>query len=380
MADMPTRDELFARARAAALAVPGVKISQREIDRPGSDANLIFAAMATLGEEVVNRMMRALAGCFEDTAHGRRRDRVIFDRKSLPRKGAEAAVVEVVLSRATALAGAGTVVGGLPGSTPQPTRIRTNSGIVYTILSNVSFAVGDLGPHTAPAQAELAGIDYEVDLEQGWSFVDPPFDTTIAVSNPDAAAGAAEEEDDDRYLSRSRNFYSTVQRGTKAAIDFGLQSVPGVDVENSAEVLSVASGLPAGFVQAYVLDRLGRANTTLAARAALVLNQYRALGVPVLIAPATPQFVDIETAIAFDTKVVEDTDAAKRRVQAAIVAALDNQRPGERLYRTTILAAARSIPGAVLEDTDLTIPAATLLPSTPSVAFRTRLELVRFRV
>jgi len=377
MADIPTRAELFARARAAALATPGSKISPKEIDRPGSDANLLFNAIALVGEEIANRAARALAGCFEDTAKGKRLDRVIFDRKSLPRKGAAAATVSLTLARATDDAGAGTIVGGVPGSDPQPSRVRTNRGIVYQLLSDVSFGATSLGPYTVTAQAELAGLDYEVDELQSWSWVDQPFDPTITITNTEAASGAAEVEEDDRYLARSRNFYNTVHRGTQDAIDAGLQAVPGVDVESSEEIIDPSNGYPAGRVRAFVLDRLGRADSTLAARGRLALNSYRALGVPVFVEPSVPEFVEISFSVSFDTRIVQDSVQQANRVKAAVVAALENQRPGQSLLRSTIIAAIKSVPGAVMEDSDLLVPTATLLPTAVGTAFRTKLELVR---
>src|SRR3989304_4010123 len=88
MADLPTRSELFRRARAAALAVSGTRISAKEIDRPGSDANLLFAAVSLLGEETVTRPARAGGSCFEDPPPGIGRARVVLDRRPLPRNPA----------------------------------------------------------------------------------------------------------------------------------------------------------------------------------------------------------------------------------------------------------------------------------------------------
>jgi uncharacterized phage protein gp47/JayE len=375
MADLPTRQELFARARAAALATPGTRISAREIDRAGSDANLLFAAMSLLGEEVVNRMARAVAGCFEDTASVDALDRVIFDRKGLPRKPAAPAVGEIQLTRPTFAAGGGTIDGTLPGGTPAPTRIRTNSGISYLITSPAVFGPTSLGPITVPIQAELAGIDSEVDELQSWSFVDTIFDTSIVIANAEATAGAADEETDSEYRARAKDFFRTIRRGTLGAIEFGLRSTPGIA---SVSVLEIDNeeGEPACSVQAFILDSLGRANETLAARGLLELLEYRAAGIPVIVVPGVPDFIDIQILLSFDSSVVNDTSQAADDVRSAIVAALNNQIPGQLLYRTTILAAARSVAGVIVEDTDLIEPAGTLVPSDPSIVFRTRRELI----
>lgn len=373
--DLPRRSELFARFRAAALATPNTRISAREIDRPGSDANLVGAGASFVGEEVVARMARALAGVFEATASGKALDRIIFDRKGISRLPAAPAVGEVVLERPGAGAGAGTIDGGLPGTLPAPARIQTNRGIVYTLSLPQSFGALDLGPFTVPVQAELAGLDYEVEADQAWSWVDAPFDPTIAITNPDPMAGASDEETDEAYKARARAFFPTLRRGTLGAIEFGLRSTPGVASAVVYEVLQ-ASGVPAAVVQAYILDALGRANETFAARAYSNLLQYRALGIPVLVGAGEVEYVAIRLRPTWDTAVVTDTAAGWGAVQNAIVAALQNLRPGQTLERSLIYAAARSVSGLLLPDGALELPTGDLVPSTTSSALRTLPELI----
>lgn len=360
--------------------MPNPKVSAREINREGSDLNLLATAATVMGEEVVNRMARAMAGAFEDTAEGAALDRVILDRKGLPRLPAAPAVVSLELTRPTNLAGAGILPGGPAGSgPPAPTRLRTNQNIVYFLLEPAVFGAADLGPITVPAQAEIAGLENEVGPNQQWSFLDTPFDQTIEVSNPDeeVAAGASDDESDDAYRSRSRDFYSTVRRGTLGAIELGVRSTPGVASGSALETLSASTGLPACHVEAYYLDALGRSNQTLGARVGLNLLTYRAAGIPVVRVDGVVQNVTINFDLFdFDTKIVVDTAQAFDDVRNAIVAALGNQRPGQNLLRSTILAAARSIPGVLVEDSDLLEPAGTLIPSSSEITFRTRKELI----
>ncbi len=378
MADLPSREELFQRFRQAALAVPDTKVSAREFDRPGSDLNLLAASGSLMGEEMIRRMAQAVANSFEDTAESNGLDRVVFDRKGIARKPAAPAVGEVELTRLTATAGAGTIIGGLPGSgPPAPTRIRTNQGIVYFLTENAPFGAAELGPITATIQAELAGIEQEVEDNQAWNFVDVPFDTTITIANPDPTAGAADEENDVRYRGRAKNFFPTVRRGTRAAIQFGLDSTPGVDSAAVIETINPVNGFPACSAQGFILDVLEQANQTLSARAQLRLLEFRPIGIPVILIPGTPQFVDIEfLGSSFDTSIVLDTSAAANDVKTAIIAALNNQRPNQVLLRTTILAAARTVPGFVIEDTNLVEPAGTLLPASADIVFRSKRELI----
>lgn len=378
MADLPTRQELFRRWRAGALAVPGTQLSALKIDEDGSDANLLAASDTAVGEELVNRMARALAGCFEDTSTNEQLDRVIFDRKGLPRKPAAPAVGKVQLTRATAAAGGGVIVGGLPGSgPPDPTRIRTNQGIIYLITQNAVFGALDLGPIEVDIQAEQAGLAFEVGDTQSWNFVDVPFDPTIQIANAAETAGAANEETDDEFKARAKDFFRTVRRGTQGAIEFGLLSTPGIASVSVIETINPENGYPVCINQAFILDALGQANETLAARGLLSLLEFRAMGIPVVIIPGTPNFINIRfSGTEFDTAVVTDTAQAADDVRTQIIAALNNNRPGARQFRSAIIAAGRQVPGFVFEPENLIEPAATLIPATPDITFRTRRELI----
>lgn len=379
MADLPSREELFARFRAAAIAVPNTRISAREIDRPGSDLNLLAACASILGEEIVGRAARALASCFEDTSNGDGLDRVVFDRKGLPRLPAAPSLIEFSLSRPTVAGGAGTIDGGLPGSSPTPTRVQTNRGVRYILTEPAVFGALDLGPIVVSGQAELAGLASEVDADQAWSFVDPPFDTTIVLANPAESAFGADEETDAAYRARAKDFFRTVRRGTLGAIEFGTRSTPGVDTVSVVELISGLSGLPVGYVQAFVLDALGQANQTLAVRSAITLLEYRAAGIPVQTIAAVPDYRTIRMVRPdFDSSIVIDTAGGLDRVATAVVAALDTQQPNQSLLRSTIISAVRSVPGVIFEDTDLLEPAGTLLPSSASTVFRTKRELIVF--
>lgn len=375
MTDLPNRAELFHRFRAAALAVPNTRISAREIDRDGSDINLIAAGASFMGEEILNRMARALAGVYEDTARAQQLDRNVTDRKGIPRLPAAPAVGEVTLSRPGFAAGAGTIVGGQPGATPAPTRITTNTGIVYILTEDANFGALDLSV-TVPVQAELAGLASEVDAGQAWSFISPPFDTTITIANAVEMAGASDEESDDAYRARAKSFFPTLRRGVLGAIEFGLRSTPGVASATAIEVVQ-ASGVPACVVQGFILDALGRGNDTFAARAQLNLLAFRALGIPVIVISGTAQYVPVVfTGLTFDTAVITDTVAGAKAVKNAIVAAMNNLRPGQTGERSLILAAARSVRGVQIPSSALVDPAGDLIPSTTAHALRTLPELV----
>jgi hypothetical protein len=137
--------------------------------------------------------------------------------------------------------------------------------------------------------------------------------------------------------------------------------------------------VPVGAVDVYVLDQAGRSNETLAARAQLALLGYRAGGIPAIVRTSLVEQVPVRfgPGIAWDVRVVSNTAEGKRLVRARVTAALRNQRPSQTLLRSTIIAAARTVPGFLFEDSDLLEPSATLVPPQ-NTALQTSEELVDF--
>lgn len=375
MVDFPSRAELTRRGRDALLAVPNARFSPREVDREGSDLNVLLNAIGFMADEVARRSARAFAACFEATAKGADLDRVVFDRKGLPRLPAAPAVVRLSLSRPTFAAGGGTIDGGPLGGTPAPARIRAGSGPTYVLLEPATFGATALGPITVDAQAEVAGTAYAVAAGARWSWTSSVFDASIVATNAEDAAGAADDETDEAYYLRARDFWRSVRRGVQGAIEFGLRGVPGVASVSVEEVVDEA-GVPAAFVRAYILDALGRANETFAARARRELLSWRALGIPVVVEAGVVEYTPITYRARFDTRIVNDSAAAGRAQDTALVSRLMAQRPGQILERAAVLSALRSVPGAVVYEGDLVAPAGDLIPATPASAFRTRRDLI----
>jgi hypothetical protein len=70
--------------------------------------------------------------------------------------------------------------------------------------------------------------------------------------------------------------------------------------------------------------------------------------------------------------------AAQNAIVTGCVAALDNQQPGQTLERATLIAAAKSVRGAIVPATALTQPATDVVVASLDQVFRTRRELVSF--
>lgn len=363
MPDFPSRDELAARWRDGLVTTPGTRLVGKEVDRPGSDLNALQSAMALMGEAIVTRMVRRFAAAQESTAHGDDLDRTILDHKSLPRIGRAPAVVELTLSRPTFAAGAVTIAEG--------TRVAAGRGSVYRIGLPVVFGATDLGPFTVQATAVTAGTAYEVAAGQRWSFQDAVADATITVTNAEDAAGASDGESDDAYRARARGFFNAARRGTMSAIEFGLKSTPGVAVGSADEIIDAGTELPAGRVRCFVLDEIGRSNAGLTARAQVELLDYRAAGVPAIVESSTPVSTTVRiVGLRIDSTFALETDARLNAVRQAILSIGNGQRAGQPLYRSSVIAAIRSVAGVIFEDTMLAEPAATIETSTPDEVFR----------
>lgn len=357
MPDFPTREELAQRWRAGVVTTPGTRLSGKEIDRQGSDLNALQAAMTLMGEAVVTRIAQRFGASMESTAEGDDLDRVIFDRKQLPRKGRAPAVVDLVLQRAAATIGAGSV--------PAGTRVQVGRGAVYQLGLPVVFGALDLGPFTVRAECVTAGTEFEVSDNQSWGFLDAVFDTSIRITNPTAAAGASDGEPDDQYKARSRGFYRAARRGTMDAIVFGLQSTDGVALGSALEVLDPTTFLPASRVRCFAQDQIGRGNDGLAARAQVALLGYRAAGVPAIVEASTPVSTTVRIrGLLLDSRFAMDTDERVEAVRAAVVATGNGQVAGAALLRSTLIAAIKSVQGVIFEDTMLIEPAASVQPSS----------------
>ena len=97
MPDLPVFEDLFRIARDEAMLRNG-RISREAIEREGMDANILMAAGTAIGDEVVGQLGALEAAVFLDSAKGAALDRLVFDRYSLVRKPASAALGTVTFT------------------------------------------------------------------------------------------------------------------------------------------------------------------------------------------------------------------------------------------------------------------------------------------
>ena len=323
MTDFPSRLDLYAIARRFLIS-RARRIDPTQVDVAGSDANLFVGSTSFMGHALVRQLMSRVNALILSGAERENLDRYAVDRYSrLTRNGAAAARVPVVFSRPTAAAGAGTLAAG--------TKLVSLTGIEYVTLSAAVFGAATLTV-TVNARAVLAGAAYQVGANAIRRFAAAPFDTTILVTNPTAAAGGDDREKDDVFRERIRDYWSTVRRGTLGAIELGARSVAGVESASSAEV--TLAGIPQRIVELFVADASGTSNEALASEVYVELDEWRAAGIYVVIRGSTPQMVSVVLALSFWARV--DTTAVSEQVRAAVVEYVNSLGANQPLLRNDL--------------------------------------------
>lgn len=370
MPDLPNRvvlfnvfaDEVLVRAEGRS---DGRRISAAEVFTDGSDINLIGAAGSAMGEEIVRQLGRGLQALTLDGARGIELDRWCADRYSgeVVRKTAAPALVSLTLARPTATAGAGVF--------PSGSRVQTSGGVQFITTADATFGASTLAT-TVEARAVNAGVGGNVLAGAINAFVTQPFDSTMTVTNPVFASGGDDTELDASLRARARLFFASARRGTLGAVEFGALTVSGVRQATAEEEID-GDGYLTGRVFLYIADANGQANASLASAVTLAVREYRAAGLPVIVVGASPVFTPITLALAFEANV--DTTVAFNRVRQVVLGQVNQTRPNKTLYRSLITTAARSVPGVIVGDGAVVVPAGDIVPAAGQV-IRTRLDLI----
>jgi uncharacterized phage protein gp47/JayE len=359
----PTASELFQVGRRAVVTTPNTKINSAVVDTPGSNVNLVVGTSAVLGQEIVKRGADAMRGAFIDSSRGSALDRVVFDRTGLLRFSSTPATWDVLLHR-PAPGATGTYSAGSRITAPDGTQYGTNADVVFGAgdvslpVSVTALVVGEAG--NLPGSTLLA-------------FVDQPFDSTLTVApaldsfgNPATAAGGTETETDIQLIGRVRGFFPTLRRGVLGAIRFGALQVDGVAVATATEIANPSTGFPATFVQLVIGDRAGNASSVMIQEVIDTLLEFRAAGIPVQVLGGQVTNIAVTWKLAFLTGFGEALATA--RIRAVTVALAQFLPPGPQngiLYRSSLIAAARSVPGVIVNNDSLAYPLGDVVPSSP---------------
>jgi uncharacterized phage protein gp47/JayE len=360
VADIPTQRDLFLVGRQEGVLLP-TRFTRAIIDTLGSDINTIIQIASAMGEEGVRFLQAGLNELTLANSKGEALDRLVYDLYQLSRKEATNAIVPLELTRTNTVGF--TVAAG--------SRFGTVDGITFATLSDVAFGAGELGPFTVNATADITGVDGNVGEGSISQVITTAEDSTLAVTNPSAASGGTEQESDDDLRARARDFFVTARRGTRAAIEFGALQADRVAQATAVETLDQTTGLPGCRVQLYVSDPNGQANTALTDEVVESLDEYRALGVPVLVIPAVPQYVTIvASGLQFESGA--NTSQVLDDAANALVAFINATPPGEILRRADLHRVLAGVSQLIVPDGSLSEPAGDLVPTTGTVIRTTR--------
>ena len=375
--DRPTYSDLFQVARNQ-LLIANPRLTA--VDREGSDANALVASIAAVGDEVSQQVAYVAAASFLDTADGTALDRLVFDRYGLVRKPAAAALGTVQF---TSAAGAASTFG-----IPENTLLTTSDGVQFQTTEPVTFPISSNGPISAPVRSVLAGATQQVRASTIVAVVSPiggaPAD--LAVANALATSGAADPETDNELRERARRFFTTVQRGTLAAIEQAARNVPGVRYATAFEDVD-QFGAQSGYVSLVVTDQYTDTLATLsvvppayeaqsqvlAQQVALAVDQARAAGI--YVATLVAQVVLQPVTLRLRVKAGFDSAAVTLQARAVCVQVVNALPPGAVLTVAALDSALANVQGLYFVGDEVIVPAATIAP-TPLQVLRTNLQLV----
>ena len=369
MADVPTQLDLFDAGRREALLSP-TRFDAAIIDVEGSDVNVLFNVAAAMGEEVARYFQAIFNELYLSTATGEALDRWVYDRYQLTRFEAQSAVATLRLTRTDTTAGV---------TVPAGSTFSTAGGQVFELVNDAVFAIGNAGPIDARAVAQRTGVEGNVQASTITTVTASLPAQDIQVDNPDifdasgallvspgAAAGGRAAESDDELRERARQFFVNARRGTRSAIEFGALQVSRVSQATAIENLNLTTSAPGFRVQLTIADAEGQANLALSQEVQESLDEYRALGVPVAVINAVPEYVNI-TASGLQFEAGANTASVLAQAQAAILAAVNGTPPGATLRRATLLSALEQVELLVVPEEALLEPVGDLVPELGTV-------------
>jgi hypothetical protein len=380
MADFPSFIDLFRVARDEAL-FRNAQLTKDAIDREGSDSNIIVAAGVAAADEVITQIAKAAAALFLDSAKGDDLARLAYDRYGIIKKAAAPSYGQVSLTLAAPAPAAFSILVG--------TQFSTASGLVFASTDpTVTFPMGSSGPVLVNVQSILGGASQQAAAGTITSIITQITGSPagLVVTNPLATAGASDEETDDSLRSRARLFFTTVRRGTVAAIEQGALAVPGVVTAKVFEYIT-GNGDPAGSIQLIISDSftesLALLNTVpptyqtqsqaFAAAVFTALYDVRAAGIAVNIYVAQVILLPIHLALSFPTNV--DTAAVADEAMAVVVSYTNGLAPGATWSRVNAQAALQGVNGLFYTGNEIVLPVGDVIP-TPLQAIRTMPSLV----
>lgn len=373
--DLPSFSTLYRIGKVEAL-VRNPRLTPDEVDRQGSDINILLAAPAAMADECVAQIASVRKDLYVGTAEGDALDRLITDRyPDLIRKQASPSYGYVTFSFSPAVSGAFTITDGAV--------LSTADGVQFITLGDTAVAVGTTSK-TVPIRSMLAGASQKAGPAKIkniiTSFVGAP-SSGMTVSNAAATFGGEDREKDSDYAIRYTLRYLAARRATIGAIEQAVLEVPGIVKCTVFENLDTL-GRPIGYVQAVIADsyteQFVTSATTPAAYASQLaglqvqieslLREWRAAGVGVVIRFA--QVILQSCRVIPSYAAGADQVAVNSVILSKINQHVNNLRPGEPLVLEDLRTILRTTSGLVYTGNEIVTPTGDVIP-LPGQVLRT---------
>ena len=379
MPDFETFSDLFRVGRDEVL-LRNASVSRDAVEREGMDANILVAASAAAADEVMGQVAELAAALYLDSATGDALDRLVFDRYGLTRKPAAASIGSVQFST--------TVGSPTTFAIPIGTIVQTAAGTQFVTTEATVYLGGSFGPLTVAVRSVLAGASQNAKVGTITSIISSISGAAadLVVTNAFASAGADATEDDDTLRDRARRFFTTVRRGTLAALEAAALGVAGVRKASAFEVID-ALGRPARSVQLVITDAFTEQFVDFSTvppkypAQSQVLTTYvndaladtRAFGVYVQVLVANVVIQPVQLTLAFQAGA--DVSSSALQARAAVVSYINALSPGASFVAADVLAVLANVPGLSYTGGELLSPSGDVV-AKPLQVLRTSLGLV----
>ncbi len=303
-----------------------------------------------MGDAAIRFGVQSFKETFLDGAEDDALTALVDDHINIQRSPATPSQAAVAFSRTSGGAGGTISTGFQIGSAFD----AAGNTVVFTVDADVVFPGASNGPIAGTVTAVVLGRASNVVAGTITRIVGVPFDTTVTVTNAVAAGGGNDEESDDELRVRARTFWTTLRRGTLAALEYGALLVSSVRIAKAIE------DAVTGLVTLVVSDSDGNSTAQMISDARAEVENWRAAGSIITVAGGTPLVVDITGTLT----VIAGVDRAVLApfVIDAITAHMLKLRQGEVLYLDEIKAAGINVDPDSIRALPLTLP---LTDTTP---------------
>ena len=348
----PTFQDFFNAGRAEAIdRRPDLTFDEGDI------SEFVVAATAAMADHLTGYFAGRFQATYLDGASGDDLTTLADDHWNVQRFPAVAAGGNVVFSRPSGAAPAGTIAAGTLVATDFD---ALGNSIQYTTDVDLHFSLGELGPKTVHVTATATGLSTNADINSVDRIITALFDTSFVVNNPvEKMAGGDDAETDDALRERVRGLPATLRRGTLPAIEYGATSVAGVKRATAIEETDVVTGYQTGIVDVYVSDASGNSNPSMVSSVVTELRNWRPAGSVVNVTGGLLQTQNVVLSVV--ARLGTDTQALVANITAAVTARINKLKIGETLSPDIIKQAVLNVDDTLLS-VNVTTPAVAVVP------------------